>query len=113
MIDGSMSILDSLMQQQTALNCSLQTQMMLAQMQTSCMFMGQWEPERSYNVGDYYMRSGELYRALADGQSCRLVANIDYCCTDRRPTPSRTNCCNCGAPLGYHFRCEYCGTVNQ
>lgn len=31
------------------------------------------------------------------------------CCTSG---PTKTNCCNCGASLRGHYRCEYCGTVN-
>ena len=87
MIDGSMSILNSLMQQQAVLNCSLQMQILLAQSQTQCIL----DPP----VDDWRLKIP------------------DVCCTDMRPVPSRTNCCNCGAPLGYHFRCDYCGTVNQ
>ena len=30
-----------------------------------------------------------------------------------QPLPKKTNCVNCGAPLQWKFRCEYCGTVND
>lgn len=32
------------------------------------------------------------------------------CCTSG---PEKTNCKNCGASLRGHYRCEYCGTVNN
>lgn len=32
------------------------------------------------------------------------------CCTSG---PKKTNCKNCGASLRGHYRCEYCGTVNN
>lgn len=32
------------------------------------------------------------------------------CCTGG---PEKTNCKNCGASLRGHYRCEYCGTVNN
>lgn len=31
---------------------------------------------------------------------------------DEEYTTTKTNCCNCGAPL-YKNKCEYCGTINR
>lgn len=114
MVDGSMSILDSLLQQQANLQYSLQMQIQMANLQATSMIASQFEPCNNYHVGDYYTYNNELRRVLAEGASCRILfEKHPYCCEDRRPTPSHTNCVNCGAPLGYHFRCEYCGTVNN
>ena len=84
-------------------------------------FAGVYDSNNKYNPGDLFVYHDRIHTMLENGDICELggipslqtVRVPDQCCTDRRPMPSKTNCCNCGAPLGYHFRCEYCGTLNQ
>lgn len=65
------------------------------------------------------------YEILNAPQTCAII-QPEYHCQDFKPkglvnvywedeevcSPTKTNCCNCGAPL-YKNKCEYCGTINR